>query len=64
MPVDGVPTLVQCVKNLTTEAQVTAKVWVQSPAWHSGLKHCKSCRVGCSCSLDLVPGPETSICLG
>ena len=34
----GVPTVVQRVKNLTAVAQITAAVWVQSLAQHSGLK--------------------------
>ena len=34
----GVPALVQWVKNLTAVAWVSAEVWVQSPAWRSGLK--------------------------
>lgn len=28
------------VKNLTAEALVAMEVWVQYPAWHSGLKGC------------------------
>ena len=41
----GVPAVVQWVKNLTAAAQVTAEVWVLSPAWCSGLRiqHCHSC---------------------
>ena len=30
--------MVQWLKNVTAAAWVTAEVWVQSPAWHSGLK--------------------------
>ena len=34
----GVPTVAQWVKNSTAAAWVAVEVWVQSPAWHSGLK--------------------------
>ena len=34
----GVPTVVQWIKNLTAVAQVAVEAWVQSLAWHSGLK--------------------------
>ena len=30
--------MAQWVKDLTAAAQVAAEVWVQFPAWHSGLK--------------------------
>ena len=37
---------------------------MEFPLWCSGLRiwHCCSCGVGCRCSLDLIPGLETSIC--
>ena len=33
--------------------------------WYSGLRiwHCHSCDIGCSWSLDSIPGPGISICL-
>ena len=34
----GVPTVVQWVKNLTVAAWVIVEGWVQSAAWHSGLR--------------------------
>ena len=45
----GIPALAQWVKNPTAATQVTAKAWVYSLAWHSGLK-------------DPVPAQGTSIC--
>ena len=33
-----VPAMVQWVKNLTAEAQVTEEAQLPSPVWHSGLK--------------------------
>ena len=55
-----VPTEAQWVKNLTAAAQVAAEVWIRSPAQLSGLRiwHC------CSCSLESISGPGTSICHG
>ena len=35
----GVSAVAQWVKNLTEAAQVTMKVWVKSPAQHSGVKY-------------------------
>ena len=45
-------------------AWVTAEAWVQCLAWQSGLRicHCLSCGGGCSCGMDLIPGPGTAIC--
>ena len=62
----GVPAVAQWVKDLTTAAQVTAKVQVQSPAWHNGLsiQNCHSCGTGCICGLDSIPEPGTPICCG
>ena len=34
----GVPAVVQLVKNMTAAAWVAVEAWVQSLAWHSGLK--------------------------
>ena len=34
----GVPSVAQCMKNLTAVAWVAVEVWVLSPARHSGLK--------------------------
>ena len=34
----GVPTMVQCIKNPTAVTLVTVEVWVRSPPQHSGLK--------------------------
>ena len=35
----------------------SARMQVQSLAWHSGLRiwHCHSCGVGCNCGSDLIP---------
>ena len=43
---------------------VSVEMAVRSSALHSGLRiqHCCSCGVGCSSSLDSVPGQGTSIC--
>lgn len=35
--INGVPTMAQWVKNPTPAARVTAEVWVQTSAGHSGL---------------------------
>ena len=44
----------------------SAGMQVQSPAQHSGLRIqcCHSYRVGCNCSLDLIPGPGTPYTMG
>ena len=57
--------MVQRVKNLAA-AQFAMEAWVQSPAWHSGLRIqcCCSCGIGHSCDLDLIPGLGISICPG
>ena len=34
----GVPAVVRWIKNLTAVAQVAEEVWIQSPAWSSGLE--------------------------
>ena len=56
----GVPTVVQWVKNLTAASWVAVEVRVRSPAQHSGLK---GSSVG-AVALDWVSGQETSICCG
>ena len=45
---------------------VSAEALVQSPAQHSVLRiwHCRNCGIGCSSSLDSIPGPGTPICWG
>ena len=55
----GVSAVVQCVKNPTAAAQVTAEARVQSLAQHSGLriKCCHSYRVGRSCGSNSIPWP-------
>ena len=44
-------------------AWVAAEVQVPSQAWCSWLRiqHCRSCGVGCSCGLDLIPGLGSSM---
>ena len=37
LKVGGVPTMVQWIKNTIAAARVTAEVWVQTSAGHSGL---------------------------
>ena len=42
---------------------VSVEALVQSPVWHSGLRiqYCHICGVGCSSTLNLIPGPGTFI---
>ena len=58
--------MAQWVKNPTSAAWVTAKTQVLSPALYSRLKDPVLlqlwCGLGYSCSLELIPGPRTSIC--
>ena len=51
----GVPAVVQWIKNLSAATQVTAGVWVQSPAWRSELKE-----IAAVAQIQSHPG--TSIC--
>ena len=37
---------------------------IPSPGQRVKNPACRSCSLGCSCILDLIPGPETSICCG
>ena len=53
-------TVAQWVNNLTAAAWDTV-VWVQSLAGCSGLKDL-ALNLCCSCGLDSIPGPGTSIC--
>ena len=57
--VEGVPAVVQWVKNLTPVAQVAAEAQGLSPKaqWLEGYG------VGPSCSSDSIPGLEASICV-
>lgn len=60
-----VPTVAQQDQRLLwtvgTQVQSLARL-----AQHSGLKiqRCRSCDVGCTCSSDLIPGPELPYVLG
>ena len=57
---------------VSTVAWIATEMWVWSPAQYSRLRipHCYTCGIVCSyglvcsCSLDSVPGPGTSICHG
>ena len=52
--------MVQWVKNPTAAAQVTAEVWVPSPAWQSGLKDPASPQLWHRSQL----GSDSILCLG
>ena len=56
----GVPTVAQWVKKPTAVAQVSKKVQVQCPAWHSGLKDLALPQLWCRSHLWLrfIPCPE------
>ena len=60
----GVPAVVQWIKNPTAVAQVAVEAQVQSPAWHNGFKGPIVAKhgTGCSCGLESVLGPGTSTC--
>ena len=49
--------MVQWLKNVTAAAWVTAEVWVQSPAWHSGLKDFALLQLQCRMRLQLRFSP-------
>ena len=44
----------------------SSRMWVRSPAQHSGLQHqcCRSCGLGCIYGSDLISGPRTPYTLG
>ena len=58
--------MAQWIKDLTTATQIAAEAWVSFPAQQSGLKirHCHTCCISPSCSLNSIPGLGTSICRG
>ena len=49
--------MAQWVKNLTVLAQVAMEVWVQSPAWCSGLKDLVLLQLRDSLKLQLIFNP-------
>ena len=52
--------MAQWVKNPAAAAGVTVEARVRSLAWCSGLR----ITAVCSCGLDSISGPGTSICVG
>ena len=57
---EGVPSVVQQVKNLTAAAGVTVEAWVGSPAQSSVLKDTALPKLG----LDSIPGQELAYAVG
>ena len=55
--------MAQWVKDHTAVVLVAAEAWVQSLAWHSGLRiqPCHSCGIGHYCGSDSIRGPGTFI---